>query len=65
MGASEANGSPDHTSPSTGHDSDEVTVRQLEERSNRSSWRFMYVFVAVVLALMAFGIWMAVTQQSN
>lgn len=28
-----------------------VTVRELEERSNRSSWMIMYVFMGILLVL--------------
>lgn len=28
--------------------SDEVTIGQLEDRSNRNSWRIMYVFMGVL-----------------
>ena len=41
MSGSKDTSSPDQTAPDPGKDSDMVTVRELEDRSNRASWRFM------------------------
>ena len=66
MSGSKDTSSPDQTSPDPGKDSDEVTVRQLEERSNRASWRFMYVFMGLVVTVtVVIGIGMAITQNSS
>ena len=63
MSGSKDTSSPDQTSPDP---SDEVTVRELEDRSNRASWRFMYVFMGLVVTVTVVnGIGMAMTQNSS
>ena len=66
MSGSKDTSSPGTTPPDPGKDSDEVTVRQLEDRSNRASWRFMYVFMGLVVTVtVVIGIGMAMTQNSS
>ncbi len=43
----------------------ETTVAQVEERSNRNSWRIMYVFIAIIVVLFGLGFVAMATQSGS
>ena len=48
---------PDNAPDTSSAPDDTVTIGELEDRSNRNSWRFMYVFITfVVLLFVVMGI---------
>ncbi len=41
----------DAPGPGASASDDQTTIGQLEDRSNRNSWRIMYVFITIVVLL--------------